>query len=83
MGGRCPRARRHRGTASRDIPWHAELGTLSGGQRRRVALAALLTHDWDIVFLDEPTNHLDIEGVAWLAQHLRSAGRRTPAGSWS
>ncbi len=36
-----------------------------------MALAALLTHDWDVVFLDEPTNHLDIEGVAWLAQHLR------------
>jgi ATP-binding cassette subfamily F protein uup len=59
-----------------DIPWHAPVESLSGGQRRRISLAALLTHDWDVVFLDEPTNHLDIEGVAWLAQHLR---KRWPA----
>jgi ATPase subunit of ABC transporter with duplicated ATPase domains len=55
-----------------DIPWDAGVESLSGGQRRRVGLAALLTHDWDIVLLDEPTNHLDLEGVAWLAQHLKS-----------
>jgi ABC transport system ATP-binding/permease protein len=55
-----------------DVPWESAIGDLSGGQQRRVALAALLTRDWDIVFLDEPTNHLDVEGVAWLAQHLKT-----------
>jgi ATPase subunit of ABC transporter with duplicated ATPase domains len=56
-----------------DIAWDATLSTLSGGQQRRVALAALLVGDWDVVMLDEPTNHLDVEGIAWLAKHL--AGR--------
>ena len=55
-----------------DVPWESAIGDLSGGQQRRVALAALLTRDWDIIFLDEPTNHLDVEGVAWLAQHLKT-----------
>ncbi|MBO0876833.1 MAG: ABC-F family ATP-binding cassette domain-containing protein, partial [Pseudonocardia sp.] len=43
---------------------------LSGGERRRVALAAALVVDTDLVVLDEPTNHLDVEGIAWLARHL-------------
>ncbi len=45
---------------------------LSGGERRRCALAALLLHEHDLVVLDEPTNHLDVEAVAWLAAHLAS-----------
>jgi ATP-binding cassette subfamily F protein uup len=55
----------------RDLPWEATLGELSGGQRRRVGLAKLLVGDWDVIFLDEPTNHLDVEGIAWLAGHLK------------
>ncbi|HEY8373657.1 MAG TPA: ABC-F family ATP-binding cassette domain-containing protein [Pseudonocardiaceae bacterium] len=48
------------------------VGPLSGGERRRVALAAALVRDLDLVVLDEPTNHLDVEGVRWLADHLLS-----------
>lgn len=54
-----------------DIPWEAEIGTLSGGQRRRVDLARLLIGDWDMLGLDEPTNHLDIRAIWWLAEHLK------------
>ena len=43
---------------------------LSGGERRRCSLAALLLGDHDLIVLDEPTNHLDVEAVAWLAEHL-------------
>ena len=55
-----------------DLDLSADVATLSGGQRRRVALAAVLTRRADVVILDEPTNHLDVEGVDWLARHLRA-----------
>jgi ATPase subunit of ABC transporter with duplicated ATPase domains len=63
-----------------DIGWDVTIGTLSGGQRRRVALAALLVEDWDLVILDEPTNHLDVEGVQWLAEHMKARWTRTQGG---
>lgn len=61
-----------------DVDPAATVGTLSGGQRRRVALAAVLVGEHDVVFLDEPTNHLDIEGVTWLARHVNAS----PVSSW-
>jgi len=54
-----------------DLAWDAPVAALSGGQRRRVQLAALLVGDHDILALDEPTNHLDVEGITWLARHLQ------------
>ncbi|GAA1545560.1 ATPase subunit of ABC transporter with duplicated ATPase domains [Microbacterium ginsengiterrae] len=54
-----------------DLDWNAPVAGLSGGQRRRVALAALLVKEWDIIALDEPTNHLDVEAITWLAGHLK------------
>ncbi|WP_172119932.1 ABC-F family ATP-binding cassette domain-containing protein [Actinomyces faecalis] len=66
-----------------DLDLDAEVARLSGGQRRRVALAAVLTAPSDVIILDEPTNHLDVEGVDWLARHLgaRFSGRRTSTGA--
>ena len=51
-------------------PGDADVTTLSGGERRRVALCQLLIRQPDLLLLDEPTNHLDAESVAWLEQHL-------------
>ncbi len=59
-------------TLLRDVSLDATIGTLSGGQRRRLDLARLLIGDWDILMLDEPTNHLDIGAINWLAQHLKT-----------
>jgi ATP-binding cassette subfamily F protein uup len=59
-----------------DLPGFADgletvIGPLSGGERRRIALARLLIAEQDVLILDEPTNHLDVEGISWLAGHLR------------
>ena len=56
--------------ALRCPPADADVATLSGGERRRVALCRLLLRQPDLLLLDEPTNHLDAESVAWLEQHL-------------
>jgi ABC transport system ATP-binding/permease protein len=53
-----------------DLGLDATVGPMSGGERRRVALAALLVRQADVLVLDEPTNHLDVAGVDWLARHL-------------
>jgi energy-dependent translational throttle protein EttA len=57
--------------ALRCPPADADVSTLSGGERRRVALCELLLRQPDLLLLDEPTNHLDAESVAWLEHHLR------------
>ncbi|MFN2538461.1 MAG: ABC-F family ATP-binding cassette domain-containing protein [Mycobacteriales bacterium] len=59
------------GLGMHEVGLDAVVGTMSGGERRRVALAALLIGEHDLLVLDEPTNHLDVEGVAWLAAWLK------------
>src|SRR6187431_1119502 len=57
--------------ALRCPPADQTIGTLSGGEKRRVALCRLMIQEPDILLLDEPTNHLDAESVQWLEQHLQ------------
>ena len=82
--------------ALRCPPADQKVGTLSGGEKRRVALCRLMIQEPDILLLDEPTNHLDAESVQWLEQHLqqykgtviavthdRYFWTTSPAGSWN
>ncbi|MBJ2119676.1 ABC-F family ATP-binding cassette domain-containing protein [Arthrobacter sp. MSA 4-2] len=75
-----PKIRDVMGGLVSEVDWHAPVSSLSGGQKRRVALAKLLIGDHDVIMLDEPTNHLDVEGVAWLAGHLKQRWRPTEGG---
>lgn len=54
-----------------DIGLDRRVGSLSGGQRRRVDLARVLMGSWDVILMDEPTNHLDMQAITWLANHLK------------
>ena len=58
-----------------DVDLDTRVASLSGGERRRVALVALLLDDHDLLALDEPTNHLDVEAIDWLARELRTLQR--------
>ncbi len=62
-----------------DIDLDTAVSSLSGGERRRTALVALMLGHHDLLVLDEPTNHLDVEAVGWLAEHLRSLQARDVA----
>ena len=63
-----------------DYDFNQQVAELSGGQRRRVALAALLAQNHEVLMLDEPTNHLDVDAVAWLANHLKSRWGKSSGG---
>jgi ABC transport system ATP-binding/permease protein len=67
-----PRSRAVVGALLPGIRADADVGQLSGGERRRTALAALMLSSYDLLLLDEPTNHLDIEAINWLAGYLRA-----------
>jgi ABC transport system ATP-binding/permease protein len=71
---REPRARSVARELLSGISLESDVGQLSGGERRRVALASLLAAERDILLLDEPTNHLDIEAIDWLGRHLAERG---------
>ena len=81
---RVGRRRRRCATSSRDSSatsrWDARLEDLSAASAAGSRSPRVLIGDWDVVFLDEPTNHLDVEGIAWLAGHLKKRWPANPGG---